>query len=105
MEQKNDRRWGEGEGRGGGGGKEREKVMFSPLMWRMTTATAGTNSYLHLTNRRCTLQVNIGARNTDTAILQHLATYKGVNQPSKYVTQVQEQRPESPTVTLTWQGP
>ena len=29
-------------------------------------------------------------------------THKGVNQRSKYVTQVQLQRPESPTVTLTW---
>ena len=29
------------------------------------------------------------------------STYKGVNQRSKYVTQV-PQRPESPTVTLTW---
>ena len=28
-------------------------------------------------------------------------THKGVNQRSKYVTQVQLQRPESPTVTLT----
>ena len=30
------------------------------------------------------------------------STDKGVNQRSKYVTQVQQQRPESPTVTLTW---
>ena len=30
------------------------------------------------------------------------STHKGVNQCSKYVTQVQQQRPESPTVTLTW---
>ena len=30
------------------------------------------------------------------------STHKGVNQRSKYVTQVQQQRPESPTVTLTW---
>ena len=29
-------------------------------------------------------------------------THKGVNQRSKYVIQVQQQRPESPTVTLTW---
>ena len=29
-------------------------------------------------------------------------THKGVNQRSKYVTQVQQRRPESPTVTLTW---
>ena len=28
--------------------------------------------------------------------------HKGVNQRSKYVTQVQQERPESPTVTLTW---
>ena len=27
---------------------------------------------------------------------------KGVNYRSKYVTQVQQQRPESPSVTLTW---
>ena len=30
------------------------------------------------------------------------STHKGVNQRSKYVTEVQQQRPESPTVTLTW---
>ena len=30
------------------------------------------------------------------------STDKGVNQRSKYVTQAQQQRPESPTVTLTW---
>ena len=31
------------------------------------------------------------------------STHKGVNQRSKYVTQTQQQRPESPTVALTWQ--
>ena len=31
-----------------------------------------------------------------------LSTDKGVNQCSKDVTQTQQQRPESPTVTLTW---
>ena len=30
------------------------------------------------------------------------STPKGVNQRSKYVTQTQQQRPLSPTVTLTW---
>ena len=30
------------------------------------------------------------------------STHKGVNQRSKDVTQAQQQRPESPTVTLTW---
>ena len=30
------------------------------------------------------------------------SAHKGVNQPSKYATQAQQQRPESPTVTLTW---
>ena len=30
------------------------------------------------------------------------STNRGVNQCSKYVTRVQQQRPESPTVTLTW---
>ena len=30
------------------------------------------------------------------------STHKGVNWCSNYVTQVQQQRPESPTVTLTW---
>ena len=29
------------------------------------------------------------------------STHKGGNERSKYVTQVQQQRPESPTVTLT----
>ena len=32
----------------------------------------------------------------------HRTTLKGVNQRSKHVTQVQQQRPESPKVTLTW---
>ena len=31
-----------------------------------------------------------------------LSTLTGVHQRSKYVTQIQQQRPESPTVTLTW---
>ena len=31
-----------------------------------------------------------------------VSTHKGVNKCSKYVTQVQQQRPESHTVTLTW---
>ena len=31
-----------------------------------------------------------------------MLTYKGVNKRSKDVTQVQQQRPECPTVTLTW---
>ena len=30
------------------------------------------------------------------------STHKRVNQRSKYVTQIQQQRPELPTVTLTW---
>ena len=30
------------------------------------------------------------------------STHKGVNWRSKDVTQVQQRRPESPTVTLTW---
>ena len=30
------------------------------------------------------------------------STHKGVNQRSKYVTQVQQQRPESSAVTLIW---
>ena len=30
------------------------------------------------------------------------STHKGVNQCSKGVTQTQQQRPESPSVTLTW---
>ena len=30
------------------------------------------------------------------------STHKGVNQRSKDVTQTQQQRPELPTVTLTW---
>ena len=32
-----------------------------------------------------------------------ILTYEGINQRSKYATQVQ-QRPESPTVTLTWRA-
>ena len=32
------------------------------------------------------------------------STHKGVNQRSKDVTQAQQQRPESPAVTLTWHG-
>ena len=30
------------------------------------------------------------------------STNKGANLRSKYLTQVQQQKPESPTVTLTW---
>ena len=30
------------------------------------------------------------------------STHKGINQSSKCVTQAQQQRPESPTVALTW---
>ena len=30
------------------------------------------------------------------------STHKGVNQRSKYVTQIQQQKTEPPTVTLTW---
>ena len=30
------------------------------------------------------------------------STHKGVNYRSKYVTQTQQQRPESPTVTPAW---
>ena len=32
------------------------------------------------------------------------STHKGVNWRSKYVTQVQQQRPESPTLSLTWRA-
>ena len=32
----------------------------------------------------------------------HESAHKGVNQRSKYVTQVKQERPESPTVILTW---
>ena len=32
----------------------------------------------------------------------HKPTHKRVHQRSKYVTQIQQQRPESPTVTRTW---
>ena len=37
-----------------------------------------------------------------SARLNAESTHKGVNQCLKYVTQVQQQRPESSTVTLTW---
>ena len=30
------------------------------------------------------------------------SAHKGVNQRSEYATQVQQERPESPTVALTW---
>ena len=36
-------------------------------------------------------------------MLKFESTHKGVNQRSKYATQVQQQRPELPVVTLTWQ--
>ena len=35
-------------------------------------------------------------------LLMLMVTHKGVNWHSKYITQVQQQRPKSPTVTLTW---
>ena len=36
-----------------------------------------------------------------TIILGRIKTHKGINQRSKYAKQVQQQRPESPAVTLT----
>ena len=46
------------------------------------------------------------ARNIDLVLFllnQHTgSTHKEINRRSKEVTQVQQQRPESPTVTLTW---
>ena len=34
----------------------------------------------------------------------YIVRHKGVNQRSKDVTQTRQQRPESPTVTLTWRA-
>ena len=42
---------------------------------------------------------NLTLKNTKK---QQLSTHTGVNLHSKYITQVQQQRPESPMVTLTW---
>ena len=42
-----------------------------------------------------------GVLRTKNFIAQE-STNKGVNQLAKYETQVQQQRPESPTLTLTW---
>ena len=40
---------------------------------------------------------------SQTVFIQWLQpTHRGVNQHSKDITQTQQQRPESPTVTLTW---
>ena len=38
----------------------------------------------------------------DLVLFPTESTHKEINQRSKEVTQVQQQRPESPTVTLTW---
>ena len=48
--------------------------------------------YLKETTKRRGSNVNVTSK----------PTHKGVNQRSKYVTQVQQQRPELPTATLTW---
>ena len=41
-------------------------------------------------------------RKQNEAQSAHAKTHRGVNQRLKDVTQTQQQRPESPTATLTW---
>ena len=51
------------------------------------------------TNDQIHIDTNLKQTKAQTARAE--STHKGVNQRSKYVTQVRQQRPESPTVTLT----
>ena len=53
-----------------------------------------------LTGDRLVLYVNLKQNEAQSARAE--STNKGVNLLSKYVTPVQQQRPESPTVTLSW---
>ena len=46
------------------------------------------------------LFINLKQNDAQSARVE--STHKGVNQHSKYATQVQQQRPESPSVTLIW---
>ena len=51
----------------------------------------------------CLLQcLDTNLKQNEVQIAHAESTRKGVNWRSKYVTQIQQQRPESPVVTLTW---
>ena len=56
---------------------------------------------LGVTNK-CIKRRNVNLKQNEANSARAESTHKGVNQRSKYVTQVQQQRPESPAVTLTW---
>ena len=65
----------------------------SPLMLLLINSTV---------QHGCWFCTNLKQNETQGARSAAESTHKGVNQRSKYVTQAQQQRPESPTVTLTW---
>ena len=50
----------------------------------------------------CTTQLRGNLKQNEAHSAHAESTNKGVNQNSKYIAQVQQQRYESPTVTLTW---
>ena len=64
-----------------------------------TTTTHTQNQNCNGQSRLCA-ERNFKNRFNDSS--RYESTHKGVNQHSKDVTQTQQQRPESPTVTLTW---
>ena len=62
----------------------------------------GTSSHLQHSQFPASMDFLLKGRNT--VHTQTRSTHKGINQhlKLKYLTQIQQQRPESPTVTLTW---
>ena len=55
-----------------------------------------------VTNRPIAINFDKNLKQNEAQSARAESTHKGGNQRSKYVTQAQQRRPESPTVTLTW---
>ena len=73
------------------------------LGWSVSAAVLVLQLHI-LVDRPCELN-SLPCRSWDylsSKGLSQESTHKGVNQRSKYVTQAQQERPQSPTVTLTW---
>ena len=95
------------EGMGGLNVMEVRRERF-PLLWRTVSERAlakgkGAGDPMLLmgrSNPRTRQLTNLKQSEAQSARAE--STHKGVNQHSKYVTQAQQQRPESPSVTLTW---
>ena len=79
---------------------------WSSAMPKKQTATANPAIYaltaiaLIVICYTCLKNFNLKLNEANSARAE--STHKGVNLRSKSVTQVQQQRPDSPTVTLTW---